>query len=167
MFTEMITITVVKFYLVRLAELQTKDVSKVKLNYFCICDWVLFIWKVEILLYFFLIFCRTISFLAWTKTVFFGQKQLLKIKKKYFSNYPLKELLFVQCLSCHNNSHIYGSWYYSFQGAFHFILIMTLWIMYHYLICSSRETGLIRVSMACQKQSYLYIISVLRLIFWF
>ena len=37
-------------------------------------EFFLFIWKVEILLYFFFIFCRTISFLAWTKTVLFGQQ---------------------------------------------------------------------------------------------
>lgn len=40
----------------------------------------------------------------------------------------------------------------SFKVLFHFILIMTFWIMYCYLICNSRETGLIRVSMACHKQ---------------
>ena len=40
----------------------------------------------------------------------------------------------------------------AFKVLFHFILIMTLWIMYYYLICNSRETGLIWVSMACQKQ---------------
>ena len=32
----------------------------------------------------------------------------------------------------------------AFKVLFHFILITTLWIMYYYLICNSREAGLIR-----------------------
>lgn len=115
--------------------------------------------KFEILLYFFFIFCRITSALAWRKKIIFSlaSKQLLQqniVTTTHYRNYPLHDIYSIV-------HHIFikvdiTAWKVLFR-----FLVMILWIRYHYLLCENRKIGPRGGSTACQKQSYLYIICTL------